>query len=58
MALSTAGFWVCAWAVTFVSTLCVSELPMLIAITSLHSFTLPYLYNPESAGLGPMVGVS
>lgn len=35
MSIGTAGFWVCAWAVTF---------------------TLPYLYNEDSANLGPLVG--
>ena len=35
MSVGTAGFWICAWAVTF---------------------TLPYLFDDEKAGLGPMVG--
>lgn len=35
MSVGTAGFWICAWAVTF---------------------TLPYLFDEEQAGLGPMVG--
>lgn len=35
ISIGTAGFWVCAWAVTF---------------------TLPYLYDPGQADLGPQVG--
>jgi SP family sugar:H+ symporter-like MFS transporter len=35
MSVGTAGFWICAWAVTF---------------------TLPYLFDADQAGLGPMVG--